>query len=412
MQTVTEMDLPVLPVEEQEFAADPTPYVDAARKQHPWLAKFHAGYVIHGHQATKDLLNTDEKMRPFFDGVVEMFGAQGTGWADFMTSILPTVSGPTHDRLRSSVADAFTPRRAASTRPLMQTVISELLDEWAPKGEFDFAEFASFFPITVMCGLLGVSSDATRSLHDALETQVAAMSLNRDLLPKLLAGYETMFEFADSVVQQREAKGTSEEDLIGLLIDTKNSGKLDEKELRHMIIVLLLAGFDTTKNMLTMVSYLVIQHPGMWERCAEDALYCRSVVEEALRHSGILVPFRVVTHDIEYDGVRFPEGTMLCFALPLTGRDPAAFPDPNTFDPERTFTNRHFAFGRGDHVCLGQYLARVQIEEGLHLIAQRLANPRITGAVERRPFLGAGGLRTLPIAFDPAPARPVEETAA
>lgn len=415
MQPVSEIDLPVLKVEDTEFPADMSARVEDARRKHPWLGRFNAGanegYIVFGHQATKDLLSTDEKMRPFFDGIVEHFGAQGTDWADFMTSILPTLSGEKHDRLHSSVAHAFTPRRAADTRPLMKSVISKLLDEWVPKGEFDFAEFAANFPIAVMCGLLGVTPESTESLHDALETQVAAASLAGDILPKLLDGYRTMYAYADSVISEREAKGSSDEDLIGALIDAKNAGKLDDKELRHMLMVLLLGGYDTSKNMLTMVVYLTMQHPDIWERCAEDPAYCRSVVEEALRHSGLLVPFRVVTQDIEYDGVLFPKGTMLCFGLPLTGRDPDAFEEPGKFDPERKFTNRHFAFGRGDHTCIGQHLARVQIEEALHQIAQRLKNPRVVGKIERRPFLGAGGLRTLPIAFDPAPARPVAETA-
>jgi cytochrome P450 len=286
----------------------------------------------------------------------------------------------------------------------MASTISKLLDEWVPKGEFDFANFAANFPIAVMCSLLGVTPESTEKLHDALETQVSSVSLAGDILPKLIGGYRTMFAYADSVIAEREAKGGSGEDLIGALIDAKNAGKLDDKELRHMLIVLLLGGYDTSKNMLTMVVYLAMQRPDVWTRCAQDPAYCRSVVEEALRHSGLLVPFRVATQDIEYDDVLIPAGTMLCFALPLTGRDPDAFDDPENFDPERKFTNRHFAFGRGEHTCIGQHLARVQIEEGLHQITQRLKNPRITGEIERRPFLGAGGLRTLPISFDPAPA--------
>jgi cytochrome P450 len=89
-------------------------------------------------------------------------------------------------------------------------------------------------------------------------------------------------------------------------------------------------------------------------------------------------------------------------APPLANRDPAMFPDPGTFDPERENLGRQVAFGRGEHICIGQYLARNQLQEGLHLIARRLRNPRVTGEVEWRPFLGAWGLRTLPIAFDPA----------
>jgi cytochrome P450 len=406
MPVVSEMELPVLPVEEPEFAADPMRYVDAARRRHPWLATFHAGYVVHGYQATKDLLYMDDKMRVNFDGIVEYFGAQGTGWARFMESMLPTQSGPQHTRLRASVAEAFTPRRANQTRPLMRKVISELLDEWAPRGAFDFAEFASYFPVAVMCGLLGVSAEPIRSIREALETQVAAMTLNRDLLPRLVAGYEVLWNFADTLVLEREKRGSADDgSLIDTLIAFKNAGKLDETELRFMLMVLLLAGYDTSKNVLTLTMYTMLKHPDMWQRCAADPAYCTKAVDEILRHSAITTPYRLLTADVEYEGILFPKGTLLCFATPLTGRDPTVFPDAMAYVPERERVSRHLAFGRGMHICLGQHLAKAQLEEGLHLIARRLGKPRLAGEATWRPFLGAWGLRTLPIAFEPAPAQ-------
>lgn len=403
MQLVSEIELPTIPVEDPAFPADPMPHVEAARARHPWLAKFHAGYLIHGHAATRDLLGQDDRMRPFFDGVVEIFGAQGTEWGAFMTEILPTQSGANHARLRAVVAEAFTPRRAHAARGLMRQVISDLLDEWEPRGAFDFAEFASYFPIRVMCALVGVSAAAVASLHEALETQVSVMSLDKRLLPRLIAGHEVMWTFADRVIRDREAELSGRDDgtMLAALIGVKDAGKITDRELRHLLMVLLLGGFDTTKNMLTLSVWQVLQHPDIWRRCAEDQAWCGKVVEEMLRHSTILTPYRVITQDVEYDGVRIPAGTMVCFVLPLAGRDPSAFPDPMTFDPERSYTNRHFAFGKGAHVCIGQHLARVQLEEGLHLVASRLANLRVAGPVERRPFLGAGGLRSLPVAFDP-----------
>jgi cytochrome P450 len=165
------------------------------------------------------------------------------------------------------------------------------------------------------------------------------------------------------------------------------------------LMVLLLAGYDTSKNVLTLTMHTLLQHPHMWERCAADQPYCIKVVDEILRHSAITTPYRLLTEDVEYEGILFPKGTLLCFATPLTGRDPTVFPDAMEFEPERPRTTRHLAFGRGMHICLGQYLAKAQLEEGLHLIAQRLRNPRLAGEATWRPFLGAWGLRTLPIAF-------------
>jgi len=405
MQSVTEMTLPTLPVEQAEFAADPQPFLEAARLQHPWLARFHAGYIIHGYQAAHDILYMDDKLSVNFAGIVERFGGQGTAWGEFMETILPTVSGERHKRLRTSVAQAFTPRSANQMRPLMQQVIAGLLDEWAPKGHFDFADFASYFPVTVMCGLLGISPGIVPGLRHALETQVAAMSLNRDLLPSLLEGYQLMFDAVDQVVREREKSGSlGDGSLLDELIACKNAGGLDETELRHMLMVLLLAGYDTSKNALTLTMYYMMRNPDMWLRCAEDKAYCAKAVQEILRHTSIVSPYRLVTADFDYGGVHFPQGTTLCFALSLTGRDPAVFTNPLEFQPERTQEARPISFGRGMHICLGQYIARVQLEEGLHLIAQRLENPHPAGDPTWRPFLGAWGLRTLPMAFDPAPA--------
>jgi cytochrome P450 len=294
----------------------------------------------------------------------------------------------------------------------MRKVISELLDEWAPKGEFDFAEFAAYFPVAVMCGLLGVSADPIPALHNALETQVSTVSLNRDLVPEILAGYDVLWNFADTLVIEREKRGSAEDgSLIDALIALKNAGKLDETELRHMLLVLLAAGYDTSKNSLTMTMHMMLKHPDVWERCAEDQAYCKQVVEEMLRHFGVTTPYRVLTEDIVYEDVLLPKGAVICFALSLTGRDPSAFPDPLAFRPEREHTNRHIAFGRGMHICLGQHLARTQLEEGLHLIAQRITKPHLAGELVWRHFLGVGGLRALPIAFEPAPARSIKEEA-
>src|SRR5262249_49895325 len=159
------------------------------------------------------------------------------------------------------------------------------------------------------------------------------------------------------------------------------------------------AGYDTSKNMLTLIMYLMLERPDQWKRCAADLAFCRGVTEEALRYHSVSNVPRTVIKDIVYRDVLLPTGTQLFLPLTFSGRDPEAFADPDTFNPERVSANRHLAFGRGMHICLGQFLARAQIEEGIHLMAQRLVNPRLAGELSWRPFLGVWGLRTLPIVF-------------
>ena len=154
MQLLSEMDLPRLPVELPEFHKDPFTYTEKARMEHPWLAKFDAGYVIHGYHALRELAMMDDELEPGFFGIVEFYGAQGTPWGRFMREMLISTTGERHKRLRDSVAPGFTPRRANEIRPMMQKVITELLDDCVSEGELDFVEVASNFPIAVMCGLL------------------------------------------------------------------------------------------------------------------------------------------------------------------------------------------------------------------------------------------------------------------
>jgi cytochrome P450 len=401
---VTDLDLPELPIESAEFSSDPMRFLEPARARHPWLARFSKGYVVHGLEATRELLYCDDKMGPHFSGLVEYYGAEDTDWGRFMRDQVATNSGPRHDRLRASVAAAFTPRHANRTRPLMRQVIGELLDEWTPLGAFDFADFASYFPITVMCGLLGVDSGPVRTIRDALDQQMACMTMDRGIFANILKAYELLRSFAAGIIAEREANGPCDDDLLlDALIAAKNAGRLDADELRDLLITLLLAGFDTSKNELTLTMHALLDRPEMLERCALDSGYCRRVIQEALRHTSVVSPSRTLFEEVEHEGIRFPKGTYICFAIALSGRDPAVFSDPMMFRPEREQQPRHLAFGRGTHICLGQYLAMAQLEEGLHLIAQRIVRPRLAGEVSWRPFRsGAWGLRTLPIAFETA----------
>lgn len=403
MQVASDIKLPTLPVETLEFAADPAQFLGSARAEHPWLARFSQGYVVHGYQAVADLLADDVNLLPGFGPVIDFYGVRGTMWARFMEEMVLAVSGETHTRLRASVAHAFTPRRANHERELMRRVISEMLDAWAPKGEFDFAEFASYFPVTVICGLLGVTPDFIPRIRTALENQLTCLTLDPAAKAHFMAGWEVLWEFADTLVKDREASGRFDENaLLDTLIAAKKAGDLDEVELRFMVLTVIVAGYDTSKNQLTMTMYLLLGRPEMYERCAADEQYCRKVVEESLRHSSIATPYRAAAHDFTYDGFSFRKGDTLVLAAPLGNRDPLVFAGSDEFDPLRENAGRNVAFGRGAHICLGQFIARNQLQEGLHLIAQRLKNPQLLGEIEWRPFLGAWGPKSLPITFDAA----------
>jgi len=403
MATVAADAIPVLPVESPEFWADANPFLEAARARHPWLARFSQGYIIHGYDAICELYTDDVNLEPGFGPVIDFYGVRGTMWARFMDEIVIAVGGAQHKRLRDSVIHAFTPRRANREREMMQRVVTELLDEWAPKGAFDFTDFASFFPVSVMCGLLGVSTEPIPRMRDALDNHLKSLTMDPSAKPLFMAGWEVLWDFADTTVTEREASGLfDEESLLDSIIAAKNEGRLDETEARFMLLTTAVAGYDTSKNQLGVTMDLLLDRPEMYQRCAEDLQFCRAVVEESIRHTSIASPVRTAAHDFTHRDFTFRKGDMLVMASPLASRDPSVFPDPKRFDPERDNKDRHVGFGRGEHICLGQFLARVQLQEGLHLIAQRLRNPRRTAPTEWRPFLGAWGPSKLEITFDPA----------
>ena len=406
MQRLDELKLPHLAMEVPAFAEDPFPHFAAARQAHPWLATCAFGHVVHQFDAIKDILYLDHSLVGAYTDIVDIMEARGTSWGRFQQESMLASSGETHARMRRVLAPAFTPQQAKKHRPLMKQVIARLLDEWVPKGAFDFEEFASLFPISVMCKLIGASPDVIPQLKSSLETFGMSMSMDRAILPQLVGAMDVLDAFVQDLVAARlkARKPAGEEDLLEILVSNLDTGGLSERELYDVLIFLFVAGYDTSKNALTLAMDSLIKQPALYQRCAESLDYCRKVIEENFRFLTTSTIARTVTKDIVYRDVLIPEGSMLFFTVNVAGRDPTAVSDPDSFDPDREQARRHIAFGQGVHICLGQFIARAQIEEGLHQIAQRMRNPRRTGPSAWRPFFGVSGLRGLPIAFDPAEA--------
>ena len=402
MQKGAELDLPYLTMDEDAFAEDPFPHFAKARAEHPWLARWTLGYVVTDYKAMRDLFSQENKMRMMYDSIVEIMDAKNTPWGNFQERHMLSMMGEQHKRLRDVVAPSFTPREANRNRPLMRAVIDDLLDEWTPKGAFDFEEFASYFPITVMCRLIGASPDVIPGLRSAMEAIGLSTSMDKRWLPAMQEGVITMENFVDELLAERRANPrTGEEpDLLDLLMKTNEQGGLTDRELADLLIFLFVAGYDTSKNMLTLTFYELLERPEMYRRCAEDHEYARKVVEETFRYHSTTSNQRILNEDIEYRGVVLEKDSIVWFPLSVATRDERYAVDADTFDPEREQVNRHIGFGLGAHICLGQYIARFQIHEGLHAIAKRIHNPKSPGPNGFRPFPGTWGLRGLPIEFD------------
>lgn len=401
-KSIAELDLMELPIADRAFGEDPEPWFEQARARHPFLAKFSHGYLVHGHHEIRDLIAMDDKFHIAVDDVVAIMGATGKPWGDFMKNLVIAKRGDEHKRLRDALKPFFKPRQIAGHVEMIRKVVTELLDEWAPKGAFDFTEFASNFPVAVMFGLIGADLADLPKIKWALEIQGLSYSLDTSLLPQMEEAHAMMMAFTSDLIARRRESGEKHDDLLTVLVEAIDTGVLTHLEVCEQLFFLFAAGYDTTKNQLGMTTRLLLQHPEMWERCARDREFCTLAIEEGLRHSSPSSPPRIALDDVVYGDLLIPRGSHLMFLLNISGRDPRAFDNPMEYRPGRASAKHHLAFGKGAHICLGLHLARFQMEEGLHLIAQRLKDPQLAGEPTWRRFPGVWGMETLPIRFTPA----------
>ena len=403
MRNLTELDLPHLPVGDPAFGANAVSYFAEARAKHPWLAHSDIGYYVHEFTAIRELLGQDDKLRPAYDGIVDQLGAHGTAWGRFTEQQMISLPADQHRLLRDTLATKFTPRFANQLRPMMQATIKRLLDEWAPKGEFDFEEFASYFPISNMFTLVGAPIEEIPGIRSSLETLGLAFAMDKSKMPAIHEAFGRLEGLVQRLIAERRAnpEAGNPEDLLHLLIESCDEGGIAERQLADVLIFFFIAGYDTSKNVLTHTMYLLLQQPGIYERCGVDRDYCSKVLEEALRYYNPGSVPRFTSEDLIFRDVLIPKDTMLWFTLNICGHDPRTFKDPDKFDPDRAFepNKRHVAFSLGKHMCLGQFIARAQLQEALHQIPQRIRNPRLAGKVGWRPYPGTWGLKGLPIAF-------------
>lgn len=404
MQAISDLKLPHMAIDEDWFAADPIRQFDVARAEHPWLATSPIGYVVTHYPVIRELFADDSRMRGNYPEMVELMGASDTPWGDFQIGHILNADGARHKRLRDMLAPAFTPRQANRHRQLMRDVMNELLDEWAPKRAFDFEEFASWYPIKVICRMIGAPDEAISVLRDSLEALGRSVSMDLSVLQAMQQGTETCYAYCGDLIDKRQAAHTpgNDGDLLDVLIDCNADGDLSRDEMVNLLTFMLTAGYDTSKNIMTMLMYDMIRHPDIYARCATEPELCAKAVEEAMRLHSTNNMMRKVTDDIEHRDVLIPAGTTLLFPWAIIGQDPAVADDANSFNPERPNKNKHMGFGLGGHMCLGQYIARAQIAEGFHLIAQRITRPTTTGPGGWRPFPGVWGMSGLPIEFVPA----------
>ena len=301
---------------------------------------------------------------------------------------------PDHTRLRRLVQKAFTPRRAA-LRPRTEEIAAGLLDEMAaaPGDVTDLlGAYARPLPIAVLCELLEIP-EADRAW---IAVAVAAYDdrAQHDRLERELAAY-----FAELIAARRSDPG---DDLVSALVcDSRGADGLTGNELVSTVFLLVMAGFDTTVNLIASGALALLTHPGEKTRLRQDPSLLPAAVEELLRFTNPVnhANDRFTTEDVPIGDVVIPAGEWVLPAISSANRDPAQFPDPDHLDLGRD-TSGHVAFGHGIHHCLGAPLARMEAEVALGALLDRF--PRISLALpvselRWRPVILMNGLESLPV---------------
>ena len=311
------------------------------------------------------------------------------------------VDPPDHTRLRRLVSKAFTPRMIEHLRPRIQLITNELLDAVQGKGKMDaISDFSSPLPITVISEMLGIPTsdrEKFRELTHNLGSATAAPDPN--------AALRAVDEFFVAYIKAllAEKRVYPGDDLTSELVRVEDDGdRLNENELISMIWILIVGGHETTVNLLGCGTLALLEHPEQMRQLQQNPALLPSAVEELLRYTTpiSLSTVRWASEDVTIGNQTIREGEMIFASLTSANSDRKYF-DPDTLDITRQ-ENKHIAFGKGIHVCLGAPLARLEGQIAFGTLLQRLPNLRLDVDPEQlvwNRYPGWRGIVSLPVAF-------------
>jgi cytochrome P450 len=315
---------------------------------------------------------------------------------------------PEHDRLRRLVMDQFTPARVDGMHDRVVSIVDDLLDARRDQGQIDVVDdFAYPLPVTIICELLGVPREDEGKFHVWADT--LAHNLDPDPGQETSQGAmqaaQQLFAYMEGLIVQRRAR--PRDDLLSALaVGDDPNGRMDDANLVTTMVLLLIAGHETTVNLITNGALTLLRYPDELARLRDDPDRAPFVVEELLRYEPpVQFANRYALADIAMAGETIPRGAGIRLMYAAGNRDPARFRDPNRFDPDRPDLE-HFGFGGGIHFCVGAPLARIEGRVALTALARRLVNPRLLeDPPPYRPNAVLRGPRHLPVAFDEMRAR-------
>ena len=350
------MDLAEIDFFSKEFQEDPYPTYAALRDEHPVFRESRYGvYVLTRFEDVDAALRDHETFRSGAGPAPMPMPGDGPNMASI--PLLAATDPPHHDQLRGLVSRAFTPRRVAASEDRIRGFTEQLVAD-LPNGEFDLVPGLSVpLPVAVIAEILGVDA---RHQEDFRRWSAATVGLmDRPPEPAMMqASVELVGFFRTQLAARRE---NPQDDMISDLLSAEIEGRgLTEAELDAFFIMLLVAGNETTTNLISNQLNILAERPEVWKACRENRDLVPVALEETLRFDSPVQNLgREATRDVEVSGVLIPKGSRIIVSFGAGNRDPERFEAPNEYRLDRP-SDRHLAFGQGRHFCLGAGLARME----------------------------------------------------
>lgn len=308
---------------------------------------------------------------------------------------------PDHDRLRNLVHKAFTARRIERLRSTISAVVDDLIARARERGRMDLvADFAYPLPVTIICDLLSVPVEDQEVFRKWSRDLVQTLDpiVTQETMMQALASGDAFKDYFRKLIDER--RKDPQDDLLSALIAAEDEGnKLTEEELLVTLTLLLVAGHETTVNLISNGMHALLTHRDQWELLKSDSSITRSAIEELLRFdSPVQFVARIPTEDVEIDGHHVVKHREIVCILGAANRDPAQFTEPDRLALRRA-DNRHLAFSAGTHFCLGASLARLEGQIAISALADQLPDIELDGPIERRPTVTLRGLDRLPVSI-------------
>lgn len=369
-----------------EHASRPDPYPIYAefRARGPLWIEEMSSLVVTGYHDCETLLRdprlSAERWRFFQpDGAADPYPQDAP--ASVRRPWFLSLDPPDHTRLRRLVSSAFTARTVARMEDSVTRLVDECLDRAADGETFDvMSGLAYSLPVTVICRMLGVPQADERLFHRwtaQLTRLLDGFSNPGDGNEEWAGGMVDMHRYVNDLVAERR-RSPRRDDLISELLAAQEGGDvLSHDELVSTIVLLLVAGHETTVNLIANGVLALLRHPGHLAALRADPGTASAVVEETLRYDPpVQLTARVAKEDMSLGKAKVPAGSLVILLLAAAHRDPEANPDPDRFDPSREQV-RHLGFGFGPHFCLGSPLARLEGRVALAAFARRVRGPEL-----------------------------------